>query len=129
MSDPAKTLAFVTIPKEQWIPFLAEFTRRNRGAHARLEILNADSGYLVETEDRPFDGAAADVKDGEHTLWISFGSTPDDSLSHAVQRTAALYASRASKGSGEVLAAEAGDGSRTLLHLSRPEDFALPQAE
>src|ERR1700722_12740600 len=43
------------IPFEQWIPFLAGFTRENRGAHARLEIIGADCdvGFQVETEIDP----------------------------------------------------------------------------
>ena len=61
------------IHADQWIPFLAESTRENRGAHARLEIVGPDTevGYRVETEDRPFDGASADIKDRERTVWLS----------------------------------------------------------
>jgi hypothetical protein len=51
------------IEPDRWIPFLAEFTRENRGAHARLEVLAVDQGYQVETENRPFDGVSADAKD------------------------------------------------------------------
>jgi hypothetical protein len=46
------------IEPDRWIPFLAEFTRENRGAHARLEVLAADQGYQVETENPPFDGVS-----------------------------------------------------------------------
>lgn len=62
----------IIVDRDQWIPFCAEFTRQNRGAHGVLEILGGDVGYQVETEDRPFDGIATDVKDGEHTAWITF---------------------------------------------------------
>ncbi len=80
------------IHQEQWIPFLAEFTRENRGAHARLEIIGADSdvGFQVETENRPFDGVSADIKDGERTVWITFGSTTTDHLSHGVHGAVAI---------------------------------------
>src|ERR1700688_1200713 len=74
----------ITVAPDLRIPFLADFTRRNRGAHARLEVLGGDVGYQVETEDRPFDGVAADVKDAENTIWFSFGSTPSDHLAHGV---------------------------------------------
>src|SRR5260370_41977477 len=46
------------IAEDQWITFFAEFTRENRGAHARVEVLGTDVGYQVETDNRPFDGAA-----------------------------------------------------------------------
>jgi hypothetical protein len=131
MSNPATPIAnnaMQMIPKDQWIAFLADFTRRNRGAHARLEVLGGDAGYQVETEDRPFDGVAADVKDAENTIWFSFGSTPSEHLAHGVHGAVKLYAIPASNSSGEVFAAEAGDGSKTVLYLSKPEDFALPPA-
>src|ERR1700681_1593556 len=79
-STLSKRLDTQEIRPEQWIPFLAEFTRENRGAHARLEILGGEVGYNVETENRPLDGVAADVKDGERSVWIIFGSTPDNHL-------------------------------------------------
>jgi hypothetical protein len=39
-----------------------------------------------------------------------------------------LYVLPGSEGGGEVFAAESSDGSRTVLYLSRPADFALPAA-
>jgi hypothetical protein len=60
------------------------FTRENRGAHAVLKVLGEGAGRQVATEDRPFDGISADAKDGENTVWIAFGSTPDDLFTHGV---------------------------------------------
>ena len=79
------------IPFDQWIPFLAEFTRENRGAHARLEVVGPKDEplYQVETENRPLDGVSADIKDCERTVWISFGSRPGQtSLTHGVHSAA-----------------------------------------
>src|SRR5258706_10553131 len=74
------------IREDQWIPILAEFTRENRGAHARLEVIGVDElGYVVETEDRPFDGVAADIKAGERAVWLTFGARPEDHLTHGIQ--------------------------------------------
>ena len=58
----------ITVAPGMRIPFLADFTRKNRGAHARLEVLGPDVGYQVETEDRPFDGIVPDLKDGEDAV-------------------------------------------------------------
>src|SRR5437016_3608344 len=78
------------ITSDRWIAFFAEFTRENRGAHARIEVLGADLGYQVETEDRPFDGISTDIKDGERTVWMTFASTPDDHMTHGVHNAAAV---------------------------------------
>jgi hypothetical protein len=114
------------IARDQWNAFLAEFTRENRGAHARLDVIGADVGYQVETDDRPFDGVAADIKDRERIVWISFGSTPTDHLTHGVHDATAIWVLRPTGDTGPVLEIEAEDGTRTVLELSKPEAYALP---
>jgi hypothetical protein len=116
----------VTIGRDQWIPFLADFTRDNRGAHARLDVLGPDVGYQVETEDRPFDGIASDTKDGEDAVWITFGSTPDQHLTHGVHGVTVIRIRPAVGLQGAAVLIEARDGTKTLLELSRPEDYELP---
>src|ERR1700739_3806992 len=78
------------IPANEWIGFLANFTRENRGAHAVLEVLGEAVGRQVATEDRPFDGISADAKDGENTVWIALGSDPDDHFTHGISGATGL---------------------------------------
>jgi hypothetical protein len=113
---------------DQWGEFFTEFTQENRGAHARLEVLGRDVGYQVETENRPFDGISADVRNGMRIVWITFGSTPDDHIAHGVHNVTVIRTLPATKGKGPVLEAESEDGTRTLLELTNPLDYALPPA-
>ena len=113
----------------QWITFLAEFTRQNRGAHARLEVLGGEVGRQVETENRPFDGIAADVKDGERVVWISFGDTPEDHLTHGVHGATAIRVRPPVGDEGAAVEVEAEDGTKTLLELTKPEAYSLPPAQ
>ena len=115
------------ISQDQWIPFLAEFTRENRGAHARLTIIGAeaDVGAQVETENRPFDGVSADVKDRERTVWITFGTSAEDHMTHGVHRATAIRTLLAAGASGPVLEVESADGAKTLLELVA-EPYSLP---
>jgi len=115
------------VSREQWIPFLAEFTRENRGAHARLTIVGAaaDVGAQVETENRPFEGVSADVKDRERTVWITFGTSAEDHMTHGVHRATAIRALPPAGGSGPVLEVESADGAKTLLELVA-EPYSLP---
>jgi len=123
---PQGTAQHITVDPDHWNAFLADFTRLNRGAHARVDILGPGVGYQVETEDRPFDGIAADNKDGEATVWIHFGSTPDDHLAHGVHNVKTI-AVRAPAGKlGAAVLVEARDQTKTVLELTRPENFALP---
>jgi hypothetical protein len=118
------------IAPDRWIPFLAEFTRENRGAHARLEVVGADRdvGYRVETENRPFDGIAADTKDGERVVWISLDSGTGDHITHGVHQATVVRVLPASEARGAVLEVEAADGTKTILELTLPEEVALPPA-
>ena len=90
------------IPANEWIPFLAFFTRENRGAHAVLEVLEEGVGRQVATEDRPFDGISADAKDGENTVWIAFGSTPDGLFTHGVHGATAIRVHPAAVSEAEI---------------------------
>ena len=80
------------IPRDQWARFLDEFTREHRGSHARLEIIGGEAGAQVETENRQLDGAAADYKDGECTVWITFtsGAQPGEHLARGIHGVKAV---------------------------------------
>lgn len=119
------------IQPDEWMAFLNRFTRENRGAHARLEIVgrDADIGYQVETEDRPFDGVSADTKDRERSVWVTFGSTDREHLTHGIHDASAIRVLPATETEGAVLEVESADGTKTILELTRPETYALPQPE
>lgn len=105
---------------------MADFTRVNRGAHGRLEVLGLEAGHYVPTEDQPFDGLAADVKDGHDIVWMYFGQGPDDRLTHAIQQATAVRVRPPEGGSGYAVEVDSKDGTRTLLELSLPQAFELP---
>ena len=118
----------ITVARDLEIAFLADFTRKNRGAHARLEVLGPGVGYQVKTQNLPFDGIASDAKDGENAVWITFGSTRGQHLTHGVHAVTAIRVRLASALQGAAVLLEAKDGTKTLLELSRPEDYELPPA-
>jgi hypothetical protein len=119
------------IRRTDWIPFLAEFTRENRGAHARLDVIGPDTetGYQVETENRPFDGVSADIKDQESIVWIAFGSTAEDHLTHGVHNARVLRVLSPTESRGAVFAVESTDGRKTILELTHTASYSLPPAE
>jgi hypothetical protein len=119
----------IEVQPEQWLPFLAQFTIENRGAHARLNVLGPDVGYQVEIEDRPFDGIAADVKDHPPSVWITFASTPSDHLAHGVHDVTVIRVLPPTAAKGAVVEVEAKDGVRTILELTNPDEYALAPAD
>jgi hypothetical protein len=122
------------IEKDQWDTFLADFTRENRGAHARLEVLGAEVSHQVETENLPFEGVSTDGKHGEQGVWITFcskvepGSKLEQHISHGIQNAKAIWVRLPSGEAGAALEVMAKDGTKTLLQLSRPERHGLSSA-
>jgi Family of unknown function (DUF5335) len=116
------------IAANQWITFFADFTRQNRGAHARLDVIGTDVGYQVETDARPFDGVSTDVKNGEHSVWITFGDAPERHLTHGVHDVTAIRFRPPMNQVGAAVEVVARDGTRTVLELTRPEAYELPPA-
>jgi hypothetical protein len=110
---------------DRWLPFLDQFTRENQGAHARLEAFGREAGYQVVTENRPLDGVSADVRDGERSIWIAFGSTPADRQTHGIPDAVVVRFLPAEGDSGAVLEIEGKDGATTLLRLTPPGAFNL----
>jgi hypothetical protein len=121
--------ATIEVAKDRWVPFLAEFTRENRGAHATVEVIGGEIGHAVDVANEPLDGVSADVRDGEHNIWIAFGSPPGGHHTHSIHGVTALRALPPAGRSGSVLEIEASDGTKTLLTLSRPAEYALPRSE
>jgi hypothetical protein len=124
MQTPSATTQ--NIEEDQWIKFLDEFTRQNRGAHARLEILGPDVGSQLEAENRPFGGISADTKAGEHNVSITFGSSAEDHLERGIQNVTGIWLRPATGHAGPTLEVLSRDGTRALLELSRADAYALP---
>jgi hypothetical protein len=112
------------ISRDHWNAVLAAITRDYRGAHARLEVIGPDVGSQVQTDDRPFYGIAADVKDRECVIWIHF-----DGLDHGVHSTNAIRMLSRIGEAGPVIEIEDNDGVKTILTLEPPEKHELPPGE
>jgi len=121
------------IAPDQWNEFFRELTKEARGSHATLEIIANDVGDQIETNDRPFEGVSADVKDNERTVWISFGGFPNsampDHLTHGVHNVEAVRVVRGIDTSRMTLEIESQDHTKTLLLIEHPSKFALPPGE
>lgn len=116
------------IERNRWLHFLDEFTRENRGAHARLLVIGPDAGARVEAEDRLFEGISADVKAGEHEVSITLGSSPDDHIERGIQSAKTIWLKPAAGEAGPTLEVASEDGTRTVLELTRAGDYRLSSA-
>jgi hypothetical protein len=119
------TISDQEIDRNQWNAVFTSITNEYRGVHARLEIIGKDLGDQAPTEDTPFQGISADNKDGENVVWIDFG----DNLNHGIHGVKAVRMLPPTGANGPVIEVAADDGTKTLLRLGLPGEYALPPGE
>jgi len=96
--------------------------------HARLEVLGSELGYVVQTENRPFEGISADDKDGERVVWVSFGAAPGNHLTHGIHNVSAIHMLSPDSAAEAAIEVRSDDGTKTILSLDSPASHELPPA-
>ena len=59
-------------------------------------------------------------------MWITFGPTTTDHLSHGVHSAVAIRMLPLTEQTGAVLGIESADGTKSILYPAAPEAYALP---
>jgi nucleotide-binding universal stress UspA family protein len=101
----------------EWAERLEEFTRRNRGRTATLEVIDPDIGAQVEESGFPFMGAAFDPRDAHVQIFMGT-SRADRHLTRNIHHVTAVQVLRSRTGRDLLLRVAHGRG-QTLLTLER----------
>jgi nucleotide-binding universal stress UspA family protein len=111
---PAATTRFAAY---EWSERLEEFTRRNAGRIATLEVIDPDLGAQIEEKGFPFAGASFDPRDGR--VQIMLGDLGDGRhLTRSIGGLMAVQVLRDRRGRDMLLRVAHGRG-QTLLTLER----------
>jgi len=100
----------------EWTERLEEFTRRNAGRRATLEVIDPEFGAQVEEVGMPFIGAAFDPRDAR--VQLMFGTDRAVHLSRNIPGITAVQLLRGRDGRDQILRVAHGTG-QTLLTLER----------
>ena len=111
---PAVTTRFAAY---EWSERLEEFTRRNVGRTATLEVIDPDVGAQIEEKGFPFVGAAFDPRDGRVQLMLG-DFEGGRHLTRSIPGVAAVQVLRDRSGRDMLLRVAHGRG-QTLLTLER----------
>src|SRR5207249_1496159 len=107
------------IPREEWKEFLDSFSGRHDRWLVSLEVDNTDNTVekeQVEAHQMALEGITADLKDGESTISIGVGMTPQERLTHAVHDPVQLEVERTREGAEKELRIEGHEGT-TVVRL------------
>ena len=107
------------IQQEQWQAYLDDFSKRNSGRTADLQILSEELGTQEEAKMLPFNGIALDTKgslaSSVEIILGGAGSADKRNLTHTVTRIRRIVPKTGGDGREEALEIEARDGAKTIL--------------
>jgi uncharacterized protein DUF5335 len=106
------------IPRDEWTTFLDTFSRQHEGWLATLEVLGTDIGAQQEARDLPLEGITATSTDDEsQSIAINLGKTPEDHVTHAINKPTRIWLEQTSEGANAALEIESADEVKTLLRF------------
>jgi hypothetical protein len=100
----------------EWISFLDSFSRQHEGWLASIEVVTR-GGKLTEVVNRPLRGVSIDHADGKQRAYVEVGDTPDQCLTHVIERPRRIIFKRTWAGAHEGLELESADGSTTIIRF------------
>ncbi len=108
-----------TIPRDQWVASLKEFTARNAGRRTTLEVDSQDLGAQREESDYPLRGVSYDPRDNRIAIMLGDMATVDRRLTRTISAPSGVDLLLSADGHDQALRIRhAGDG-QTVLRLIR----------
>src|ERR1700690_930933 len=111
------------IPRDKWVEFFEGFTTDHDSWLVSLNVKDQGADHQAgDTEARrlPLREIAADIKDKEHTIVISVGTSSDEMMWHEIEAVSHVYITQTEGGVDSALLVEARNGQATTLKLSKP---------
>lgn len=104
------------IPRSEWPAFLDTFSRRHEGWLVKLEIMNQEIGAQVEETGLVLEGLTDEWDEvSGNTIMIMAGNTPDDHVTHAINKATEVSLEQTDEGADAALSIKSADGTTALL--------------
>jgi hypothetical protein len=105
-----------TIPRDEWVEGLRQFTHRNAGRRTLMEVDGPEIGAQAAGTDYPLRGIAFDPRDGRVEIMLGDMATVERRITHTIQGAAAIDLLRSDDGHDRALRI-AHDGAQTVLRF------------
>lgn len=103
------------IPREQWIRYFDDFSKRHEGWIVSLEVLGPDIGDQEEARGLPLVGISADLKARENRIEIIVGGRPDADVTRFIENPKHIWIKEPTIPGDEAIEVESEDGIMTIL--------------
>ena len=108
------------VTRNEWTSFFNIFSKQHEGWLASLEILGDEVGAQTEAVELPFEGISFNEEDEPESVIISLGKTPEDHVSHTVERPRHVWLKETAEGAHDSLEIEEEGNQKTLLRFRSP---------
>jgi hypothetical protein len=105
------------IPRQQWIKFFDDFSKKHEGWIVTMEVLGQDLGDQEQTATMKLIGVSADVKDRESRVEIIAGDRPDAHLTRIINSPKRVWLKQPEEVGHESIEVESEEGISTLLRF------------
>ena len=107
------------IQQEQWQTYLDDFSKRNLGRTADLQVLSEELGTQEEAEMLAFEGITLETKgslaSSVEIMLGGTGSADNRNLTHTITQVRRIVPKTGVDGRDDALEIEARDGAKTML--------------
>jgi hypothetical protein len=107
------------IERDEWQSYLDDFSKRNRGRAARLELIGGELGAQSEAEMLPFEGVTFESKGAQaasvEIMLGGAGAADARHLTHTVTEVRRIVPKMGADGREDALEIEGGDGVLGIL--------------
>ena len=117
------------VPRHQWREFFDRVSRLHVAEPVHVEVFRPDLGAQLEVARLPFEGISVDLKDGENSITIAAGTSPDDHIAHLIADPQQVWVLCGVAGDEEVIEIRAADLTTTLLHFDAPRGWSLAERD
>ncbi len=110
------------IPRDKWVEFFKDFSHEHENWQVSLSVKGKDSthkGGDTEVRKLPLRDISADVKDKEHTIVVTVGTTGAEMMRHEIEAASTVKVTQTEDGIDSDLQIESKSGETTTLKLAR----------
>ena len=105
------------VSRNEWSSFFETFSKQHEGRLATLEVFGDEVGAQTEAVELPFEGISLNSDTGPDSLVINLGGTPDDHISHMIERPRQVWLRQTAEGVNSAIEIEEEDNQKVLLRF------------